>query len=105
MELSPIFSNFCSILGPIFGSVFGTKNWASESGFNRILIVAPKLGPIFGSIFGTHFWGPDLFVFRVFFETLGAFFWCLELAAWLLRTCCGPELLGPVVEHFPCSSL
>ena len=37
VEFSPIFSNFCSILGPIFGSVFGTKNRASESGFNRIL--------------------------------------------------------------------
>ena len=61
---------FCSILGPIFGPVFGTQNWASKSGFNRILIVGPKLRPIFGSIFRTHFWAPDFEIFGIFFGTL-----------------------------------
>ena len=95
---------FCTILGPSFGSFFGTQNWASRSGFNRILITGPELGPIFWSIFGTHFWAPDLNFFVSFLKLWVVFFWCLELAAWLLRACSGPRLLGPLVGNSPRSS-
>ena len=64
-----IFCFCCSILGPIFGSVFGTQNWASESGFNRILVAGRKLRPIFGSIFGPIFGPPILNFFSHFFGT------------------------------------
>ena len=97
--LSRTFSHFCSILVPIFGSQKWTHKWASDSGFNRILIVGAKAGPIFGSVFGTHFWAPVLVFFYVFFETLACFFWCLELAGRLLRTCNRPKLLSPLVAH------
>ena len=45
-----------STLGPFLVP----QTWASESGFNTVLIVRPKLGPIFGPISGTRFWPPKL---------------------------------------------
>ena len=55
-RFSIFFLLFCSILGPIFGSVFGTQNWASESGFNRILCCRAKAEPHIW----VHFWYPFL---------------------------------------------
>ena len=57
---SLVFCFFCSLLGPSFGSQKWTQKWASDSNFNRILIVEARVGHILGSIFGAHFWAPDL---------------------------------------------
>ena len=93
---------FCSVFGPIFGSQKWSQKWASKSGFNRILNKAANLRPILGSIFWAQNWDPEF----AFFGTFSVFFLaqCLQLAVRQLRTCSGPNLLGPLVTRHPCSS-